>query len=726
MTSKRPTFFLITFLIFNCLSASGIDENRTILAIYDSHDILSPGPGNNIIHNNAEMVLNYLGLKVRYHDLASGVPSEDTAKDIYGIILWLKLVNDNYIPESENFLKWLTEEVKEGKKLVLLGTIRVFRDKKTGEVLEKEKFEELFNALGLEYYGDWTYDPFVVNVIEKDSNMVEFERSLANEAAVYQKVTAKADKSKVYLRLNRDDIENSVSDAVVTTPYGGYALDTYEVFINEINQEARWRINPFLFFEEAFNIKNAPRYDTTTLYGNRIFYSHIDGDGFRNISKIDDSSLCGKVILDNILKKYDLPITVSFISCEVDSEYLGSDETMELARNILKLDNVEAGSHGFSHPLDWEKKLTAFPLKGYSKKKIFQGDSGALADSVYEDAAIVTVDREEYLDKEVRGATTFINHELLPDNKRVNIYQWTGNCSPPAKAIEIADKMGIANINGGDTRFDMAYPSYTNVAPLSRMVDGERQIYTSSANENLYTNGWSSSYGGYRNVIETFKETEYPTFFDANPRRVTPINIYYHFYSGERAESLKALKMVYDYVLSLEAIPIFTSHYAKIVNGFFSGHITNLDDGGWVFTGYADCRTVRIDETGLFPDLDKSKNIIGFTKWNDILYVYLDGTDAATLYLSSKAPLKLYLSKASAVLDNLELGESKITFKTRTYRESYYRFANVSRNDSYILKIYDTKNGKDILSKKIRSNKEGILDIKLREKGEFRVEVTKA
>src|SRR4029453_5395461 len=98
--------------------------------------------------------------------------------------------------------------------------------------------------------------------------------------------------------------------------------------------------------------------------------------------------------------------------------------------------------------------------------------------------------------------------------------------------LSILARLGVPNINGGDTMLDREWPSYTRVAPLMRPVGSHWQNYTSASNENVYTNLWKGPFYGFRNVLETFRRTEHP-------RRVTPVNVYYHYYSAERVAGLR-------------------------------------------------------------------------------------------------------------------------------------------------------------------------------------------
>ena len=66
----------------------------------------------------------------------------------------------------------------------------------------------------------------------------------------------------------------------------------------------------------AFATDDLPKPDTTTLAGRRIYYSHIDGDGWRNVSLADEYAghqvISARVILEEAIRPFpDLPVTVS-------------------------------------------------------------------------------------------------------------------------------------------------------------------------------------------------------------------------------------------------------------------------------------------------------------------------------------------------------------------------------------------------------------------------------
>ena len=247
-----------------------------------------------------------------------------------------------------------------------------------------------------------------------------------------------------------------------------------------------------------------------------------------------------------------------------------------MAREIFALPNVEPSSHTHSHPLFWQyfarysreqekALLNHYPQK--PKDKFAPPGSSVVSDNAKDgwDDPPETAQKEEpplkqgindepvdvvlkkyyqtprsyackpfSLDDEISGSITRIN-ELAPEGKKVKLLQWSGDTSPFEKALAKTREAGATNINGGDSRFDNEYPSYSSVAPIGLKVGDERQIYSSNSNENTYTSLWTARFFGYRYLQTTVLNTE-------SPMRVSPFNLYFHIFSGEKQASLNAVK----------------------------------------------------------------------------------------------------------------------------------------------------------------------------------------
>jgi polysaccharide biosynthesis protein PelA len=195
---------------------------------------------------------------------------------------------------------------------------------------------------------------------------------------------------------------------------------------------------------------------------------------------------------------------------------------------------------------------------------------------------------------------------------------WTGNTRPFEAAIRQTRQAGLFNINGGDSRFDDEYPSYAWLSPIGRSVGDERQIFAANSNENTYTELWSARYHGFRFLVHTVENTEHPL-------RVKPFNLYYHMYSGERTASLKALLENLTYARRQPIIPITTSRYCAIAEGFYHTRFEPIDSRSWRIHDRGGLQTIRFDRADRQTvDFNRSIGVVGQRHYQQSLYIYLD------------------------------------------------------------------------------------------------------
>jgi hypothetical protein len=616
---------------------------RTILAIYDSledDDIRTSR-----IHRLAEMPLNHLGLVVKYHDIQKGLPSNEDLRGVRGVLSWFQ---SERMPSPTKYIEWVSGIIDQGIRLVIFGNPGIFYDTK-GQATPLPEINRLLRKLGLETDNFWKTITYDVRLIYKDPSMVEFERRYKDILSPFQRIWAREESTVSYLTAAWDkDFKNSV-DLVVIGPNGGYVASGFAFFQNREFQQ--WYINPFEYFRKAFATDEVPKPDTTTLSGQRIYYSHIDGDGWRNTSEIEryrvKQANSAEVIFKEVLKPFaNLPVTVAPIAADLDPDWFGSEETLEQARQIFSLPHVEAGSHTYSHPFFWkyfenyrpEEEWNSFVSKEHIGDKAVSDRYVSLIESlpkspvgsskkeknnllkplpeIYESPRAYNLFPFN-LEKEISGSVQFINR-LLPPGKKVEVLQWSGDCTPFLNALNNTRMTKLANINGGDTRFDREFPSHSWVAPLGVQVGDQLQIYASASNENTYTELWENRYFGFKHLIRTLKNTD-------SPRRLKPINIYYHMYSGEKRSSLNALVENLNFIETLAIAPVTTSRYTKIVQGFFSTQFILERPQKWRVENRGSLQTLRFDQTpGKAVDMENSVGVIGQRVYRKSLYVFLD------------------------------------------------------------------------------------------------------
>jgi hypothetical protein len=488
----------------------------------------------------------------------------------------------------------------------------------------------------------WIADTYGSKVIVSDPKTVAFERALPEILPAFGIFRPSDDLVKALLVVQGPQGKADESDLATIGRQGGIVSPGYGYFRDPAFLRTRWYIDPFAFFSAVFDTDALPKPDVTTVSGRRLFHSHIDGDGWLNESQVPGYAgrhiVSAEVILHEIVDGYpDLPVTVAPIVAELDPAWHGSKAAMELAREIFSRPNVEPASHTYSHPFQWgffrnydpasEKPFRSiYDARGQNRYQGADPDDKSHEMQAARAAGLHTGyripraygDRPFDIDQEIGGAIAFLQ-KLTPPGKPVRLVQWSGDTSPFPLALRLTRQAGALNINGGDSRFDAEYPSYSSVAPIGARVGGEIQIYAAGSNENTYTDLWTNRYFGYRYLRQTWINT-------GTPLRIKPLNLYYHIYSAERLASLKAVKENLDWIRQQNVAPISTYNYAAIAEGFFTTRIEQTGPQSWRIADHGRLGTIRFDGplAQLSPDLQASEGVIGWRHDDNVLYVAVD------------------------------------------------------------------------------------------------------
>jgi len=616
---------------------------RKVLILYDS--MIGQTEKVNLIYQNGQAILNYYGLLTEFKDVNDQpLPIDAEMEDFRGIVT---IFRENLKKDAENYLSWLKRQIQKGRKLVIIGKLGITTSPDQSPELNK-LIQNIYKQLGFEYHDDFTVSQPLLRYVFKDKDRVEFERKYPLFPKVYEKFVPVDTSIRVYLTIQRTDKPKSDSALIFTGPAGGYAHEEYVYWQDPVTYRRQWYLNPFLFFKEALDISNLPTPDPTTLNGLRVAFSHIDGDGFAGPSQIDQEQLCAEIIRDHILKKYDYPVTVSVIVGEIDPKAAGNAELVKLAKEIYRLPNVEPASHSYSHPFYWDPDFK-------NEENKYEHQYGIYIPGYKHDPKM-----------EIDYSMKYITKNLSPPDKPSRVFLWTGNCVPTETDIARCDIHGYYNMNGGDTIYDDVFNSYTSVAPLYRKVGGRFQVYTGQANENILTNLWKGPFFGFRNIITTMKRT-------GSPRRIAPIDVYYHFYSGEYKSSLKALQEVYDWVLKQAVTKVFTSDYLQMMEGYLKVQLFKDDSQRYIIKDYGKCLTIRINQEDKIPDLSRSVNVLGYVLDPQGLYVSLiPGRDKAIIALADISKRKRveglpYLRRATGWINTMQLFRNRVKLKYRGF-----------------------------------------------------------
>ncbi len=595
---------------------------RKVLFLFDSYD---QKLASHEIHRFLAMPLEYLGYVPDYRNISEkGLPEEILKGQYAGIVIWLGKEK----PDRDEILgTWALRQINQNIPIAFMG----------GYTLAGH--QALSERLGISYQQTELVMPLDMEVLSENMGF-EIKPQLRTFDLPLIK---KKDDKESWLQII--DQEDQVLTPVFISSWGGVAVDPYvtQMVPTLIEYEAytRWVLNPFEFLKAALKLKKIPVPDHTTESGNRILTIHIDGDGFYNKTELGGDRYSAKLISDEFFVPNSLPHTVSIIEGEIGKAGLKPDlspELEDIAREIFKLPNVEIASHSFSHPFDWvlahETRNDKPPeTTNKAKKEVFKAEKGSYH---------LPIPNYTYsAEREIKGSIDYINKVLAPKGKTTKVFLWTGDCLPNEEALMWTKKMNVVNLNGGDSVMRKGMESVTNVS-ASGIVRGKYfQPYAQIQNENVYTNDWLGPYYGFQRVIETFDMTNLP-------RRFKPNSIYYHFYSGDRLASVRALRRVYDWAMAQETQPLWISEYTQRLDAFRSVVYEKLDNG-WRFHGAEDLTTFRLEDQSLHPDFILSEGVSGYRKLPQGLFVSLERNQATVeLNLTDKNNQYPYLKNANA------------------------------------------------------------------------------
>ncbi len=572
---------------------------REVLIIYDRDKIEDKMINYSYAHRLASMPLEYLGYIPTLHDINTPLPKGDLSSRYAGIIVWLEEEYKDY----DRFAKWIQIAILQNTKVLFIGNGALALN------------HPLSTKLGLNIEKNFAKPNSKIKIIKQD-DMFNFEIRPYIHHHQYT-ITPKGGK----ILFSYKNSKNQTSTLAALMPWGGYIRN--DITTSYFNDNNLWIVDPFKLFSKSLNLASIPIADTTTESGKRLMFIHIDGDGSMNRVENNPKQFSIELILEKFIKPYTFPQSVSIVESETAPHGLYpklSKRLEKAAKEMFKLPHIEGATHTFTHPFYWQK------LEKNPNKKNYN----------------IEIKNYTYsTDREIGGSMDYINDRLIPKNRpKINTIFWTGDCSPSEDVLEYTYANNIININGGDTTITNDRPWLSLIQPLGLKLGDYYQIYTGQQNENVYTNDWQGPFWGFKKVIQTFNLTN-------KPRRLKPINIYYHFYSASKRASYVALKEIYDWANKQDVMHIFTSTYPAKVTDFYDASLAK-ENNTWLLRGFNHLRTLRVPRTLGYPRLNKSFGIAGYKDEKNYTYVHLDSKKSKFLTLEKKSKNENFLIESNA------------------------------------------------------------------------------
>ena len=579
------------------------------------------------------MPLQFQGLVPEIRAINSPMPAGTLKGRYAGIVVWLEQEDLS----DADFEAWLVEQKDAGVPIAMLGYPAV---DPVGP-----------NAQAFGFEGRPT--PLSPPTITRQHEAMGFELALPKLIELPSPLHNPSAQPWLELRAG----ENTYTP-VATSSWGGYAFQPFmirSVLPGEKGEGLdRWVLNPLTFIREALQLPAMPIPDVTTENGRRLFFAHMDGDGFPSLAEVKgyQGQTDARVLLEEVLRRFEVPTTISVIEAEVAPHGLYpkmSAELEQVAREMFALPHVEAATHTYSHPFYWH-------------------DAQQMPGELYGPEGQLRLPIPDYrMDpvREVVGSAEYINENLLGDGKRTQMVLWSGDTIPTPEALAAARQGNLLNMSGSDTIITHSAPTWTLIKGIGLPKGDEYQVYAPNQNENIYTNEWSGPFYGFERVIETFELTE-------SPHRFKPVNIYYHTYIASKTAALESLLRVYRWAQSQPLHPVFASDYARKVLDFNTMVIAR-DNDGWRVKGSGELRTLRLPEALSVPALTHSHGVAGYREDGPGRYLHLSGAAAQWQPGSDSLP---YLQQANARLTTFARNDRGMQFSLAGHTNLEFAIGN--------------------------------------------------
>ncbi len=256
---------VILFLLFLSLFLIFPNEGgNKIIILYKSSD------GQSVDNNNATWyllpILKNWGFELEYYDTDIKLPDPGSLNNVYAVISWL---SSGSTEKPLELITWYENIIDNNIRLVLMGNLGFWSDKKTKRYLSEEEINRVMLKLGIEYKGEWTNQKNNLNVIYTDKEMYANNFEVTDEINYFLFKPSTLDICR-HLIIERNDLNDSGSTLVFSSPTGGLAFYSF-------------------MFQGKTNLLNFNNFLSSSLFtNNRGQNILIAGNNIQNINNIKE------------------------------------------------------------------------------------------------------------------------------------------------------------------------------------------------------------------------------------------------------------------------------------------------------------------------------------------------------------------------------------------------------------------------------------------------------
>jgi hypothetical protein len=200
------------------LTYEGKEADHRVLCFYRGEE-QSNGTTSNPFKAMLHQTLIQEGLEPTYWDISQGLPPEADVRGVPWVIAWFQ---ETEMKGAIDYINFMTDRVHDGSKVMLLGELNFLRELHQQRWLSRSKVNQLLNAMGLAYGGQWTQQQSLLRGLSFDQRY--FKTSLdqvMQSLSAFRYIAEKHPNCKTLLKVKREDTKVR-SSMVVATPFGLY------------------------------------------------------------------------------------------------------------------------------------------------------------------------------------------------------------------------------------------------------------------------------------------------------------------------------------------------------------------------------------------------------------------------------------------------------------------------------------------------------------------------
>lgn len=231
----------------SALFYKGGTSSKKVICLYKSVD--NQGIKENEIRWHIESHLKKFKKVAVYHDLSQGLPDETISDQAAAVITWFRSAE---LKGADAYISWLLNMIQKEKKVLIFGNMGAYKEKDAKEWIESVRINELYKAIGFEYFGQWTdkLDVLKISSIKKAYFHEEASQYLS-KINHYLQFKPTHPKTLSLLTVKRSDLKDSKSSLMMISPFGSYASGPYVLSL--IDGKIKYHLNLEKFLNRALN-----------------------------------------------------------------------------------------------------------------------------------------------------------------------------------------------------------------------------------------------------------------------------------------------------------------------------------------------------------------------------------------------------------------------------------------------------------------------------------------